>query len=158
VLNDYSYTLETLIQAGARHVPIEYVPVRTNPKTRPSRLMRNIPHYLANSSTTILRSYTMYRPLRVFTMISALLVLGGLALSLRFLHFYIIGKGMGHIQSVILAAVLLIVGFQVFLIGLVADLIAFNRKVTEEVLYRLRRLELGIPEEKAEDHVEEPQC
>jgi hypothetical protein len=105
--------------------------------------MRSIPEYLANSSATILRVYTMYRPLRVFTIISGILILGGFILGLRFLYFYVIGQGAGHIQSVILAAVLLIIGFQVFLIGLVADLIGFNRKILEDVLFRLRRMELG---------------
>jgi hypothetical protein len=121
---------------------IAYVPVHTNIQVRPSRLMRSIPEYLANSSATILRVYTMYRPLRVFTIISGILILGGFILGLRFLYFYVIGQGSGHIQSVILAAVLLIIGFQVFLIGLVADLIGFNRKILEDVLFRLRRMEL----------------
>jgi glycosyltransferase involved in cell wall biosynthesis len=143
VLNEYSYTLETLIQAGAHRVPVEYVPVRTNPQTRPSRLMRNIPHYLVNSTATILRAYTLYRPLRVFTTLSIILLLVGVALGLRFLYFRYTNQGGGNIQSVILSAVFLIVGFQVFLIGLVADLIGFNRKIQEEVLYRLRRLEMA---------------
>jgi glycosyltransferase involved in cell wall biosynthesis len=143
VLNDYSYTLETLIQAGARKMAVEYIPVRTNEQTRPSRLMRGIPDYLANSITVILRAYTMYRPLRVFTAFSLIFLLGGFIGTVRFLYFYIIGEGAGHVQSLILSAVLLIVGFQVFLIGLVADLIGFNRKVLEEVLYRIRRIELG---------------
>ena len=143
VMNDYSYTLETLIQAGARRMDVEYVPIRTNQQVRPSRLMRSIPDYLSHSSTTILRAYTMYRPLRVFTMISVLLIVGGLIGAGRFLYYYIIGEGTGHIQSLILSAVLLIVGFQVFLIGLVADLTGFNRKILEEILFRLRRLELG---------------
>jgi glycosyltransferase involved in cell wall biosynthesis len=143
VLSQYSYTLETLIQAGAKRMAVAYVPVRTNPQTRPSRLMRSIPHYLAMSSTTIVRAYTMYRPLRVFTALSALLFLGGLILAARYLYLFTIGQGSGHIQSVILAAVLFIVGFQVFMIGLVADLIGFNRTILEETLYRLRRIELG---------------
>jgi len=142
VLNDYSYTLETLIQAGARRMPVEYVKVRTNPQTRPSRLIRSIPHYLANSGTTIVRSYTMYRPLMVFTMIGVILILAGMGTAGRFLYFYIIGQGSGHLQSVILAAILLIVGFQVLMIGLVADLIGFNRKILEELLYRVRFLEV----------------
>lgn len=141
VLSQYSYTLETLIQAGAHQMAVEYVPVRTNPQTRPSRLMRNIPQYLVNSMATILRSYTMYRPLRVFFATGGLMILLGLAGSLRFLYFYLHGQGAGHIQSVILSAVLLIVGFQVLLIGLVADLIGFTRKIQEETLYRVRRLE-----------------
>jgi glycosyltransferase involved in cell wall biosynthesis len=142
VLNDYSYTLETLIQAGARRMPVEYVKIRTNPQTRPSRLIRSLPHYLANSSATIVRSYTMYRPLRVFTVMGGIFILGGLGLAGRFLYYYIIGQGSGHLQSVILAAVLLIVGFQVILIGLLADLIGFNRKILEEILYRVRSLEV----------------
>jgi glycosyltransferase involved in cell wall biosynthesis len=143
VLSQYSYTLETLIQAGAHHMAVAYVPVRTNPQIRPSRLVRSIPHYLANSSTTIVRAYTMYRPLRVFTFLGFLIFMGGVALGVRYLYFVSINQGAGHIQSVILAAVLMIIGFQVSLIGLLADLIGFNRMILEELLYRLRRLELG---------------
>jgi glycosyltransferase involved in cell wall biosynthesis len=146
VLNDYSYTLETLIQAGARRVPVEYVKIRTNPQTRPSRLIRSVPHYLANSIATIVRSYTLYRPLRVFTTLGALFILFGLGLAGRFLYYYIIGMGNGHLQSVVLSAVLLIVGFQVILIGLVADLIGFNRKILEELLYRTKCIETNTVE------------
>ena len=146
VLNDYSYTLETLIQAGAHKMKVEYVKIRTNPQTRPSRLIRSIPQYLTNSSATIVRSYTMYRPLRVFTTIGGFLLLGGLLLGGRFLYFYLTGQGSGHLQSVVLAAVLLIIGFQVLLIGLVADLIGFNRKILEEVLYRMKQIELIKPD------------
>ena len=147
VLSEYSYTLETLIQAGARRMAVEYVPVRTNPQTRPSRLMRSIPHYLTNSATTIVRAYTMYRALRIFTALGVLFILGGLFWGIRFLYFYIIGE-IGHVQSVILAAILLIVGFQILLIGLLADLIGFNRKIMEEVLFRLRRIELEEQEDR----------
>jgi hypothetical protein len=122
---------------------VEYVPVSTNDQVRPSRLMRSIPDYLANSSTIILRAYTMYRPLRVFIGISLVFLLAGLIGSGRFLYFYVNGEGAGHVQSLILSAVLLIVGFQILLIGLVADLIGFNRKVLEEVLYRIRSVDLG---------------
>jgi hypothetical protein len=142
VLSEYSYTLETLIQAGAHHMAVLYVPVRTNPQTRPSRLMRNIPHYLTNSGTTILRSYTMYRPLHVFTLISLVMVIAGLVLMVRYLFFYLNGQGSGHVQSLILAAILLILGFQTFFIGLLADLMGFNRKILEELLYRIKRSEL----------------
>jgi hypothetical protein len=141
VLSEYSYTLETLIQAGSRHMAVEYVPVRTNPQTRPSRLMHSIPHYMAHSGATILRAYTMYRPLRVFSTLSLIFLVVGLVLGLRFLYFFVLGQGDGHVQSLILAAVLLIVGFQTFLIGLVADLISFNRKILEDLLYRIRRIE-----------------
>jgi hypothetical protein len=143
VLSDYTYTLETLIQAGAHKMAITYVPVRTNPQARPSRLMRGLTDYLLNSGVTVLRSYTMYRPLRVFTLLGSILILLGLALVGRYFYFYLDGSGSGHIQSVILAAILLIVGFQIGLIGLLADLISFNRKILEETLYRLRKIELG---------------
>jgi glycosyltransferase involved in cell wall biosynthesis len=141
VLSEYSYTLETLIQAGINRYPVEFVPIRTNAPTRPSRLMRSIPQYLAHSSTTIVRAYTMYRPLRVFSLMGGLFILGGLIGGGRFLYFYLNGLGSGHIQSLILSAVLLIVGFQVLMIGLVADLISFNRKMMEDIQYRLRRYE-----------------
>jgi len=153
VFSNYSYTLETLIQAGAHRIPVEYVPVRTNPQTRPSRLMNNLRHFMASQTATILRAYTLYRPLRVFTALSALMVLGGSALGIRYLYFVLIGQGGGHIQSVILAAVLWIVGFQVFLIGLVADLIGFNRKIMEEVLYRVRKAEMEDRRMKDEEGV-----
>lgn len=143
VLSEYSYTLETLIQAGANKVPIEYVKIRTNAPTRPSRLKKSIVHFIRNSAPTIVRSYTMYRPLRVFTVLGALSILSGIALGFRFLYFYFYGIGTGNVQSLILAAILSIVGFQVLLIGLVADLIRFNRKMLEEILGRMRRMELN---------------
>jgi hypothetical protein len=143
VLSDYSYTLETLIQAGARGLAVAYVPIRTNPPMRPSRLMRGRPEFLARSAATIVRAYTTYRPLRVFFSLGALLMLGGLALGARYLYYVGVGEGRGHVQSVILAAVLLIVGFQTWMIGLVADLVGANRKILEEVLLRLRRIELS---------------
>jgi glycosyltransferase involved in cell wall biosynthesis len=142
VLSGYSYTLETLIQAGARRRAVAFVPVGVNPNTRPSRLMRSIPHYLKNSGITIVRAYAMYRPLRVFTTAGFLLLFLGSLPGLRFLYFYFTGSPYGHVQSLILSAILIIVGFQVLLIGLLADLIAFNRKITEEVLYRVRRLDI----------------
>jgi glycosyltransferase involved in cell wall biosynthesis len=146
VLSDYSYTLETLIQAGARRTAVVYVPVRTNPPTRPSRLMNNLPHYLANSTATIVRAYALYRPLRVFTIVGVVALGVGMLIGLRFLYFYLQGAGNGHVQSLILAAVLLILGFQTLLIGLVADMIGANRKILEEMLYRARRAELdGLP-------------
>jgi glycosyltransferase involved in cell wall biosynthesis len=146
VLSEYSYTLETLIQAGNRGMAVTYVPVRTNPQTRPSRLIKSIPQYLAYSSSTILRAYALYRPLRVFTAVGVGMILFGLVWALRYLYFVLIGQGGGHVQSVILAAILLIVGFQITLIGLLADLTAANRKILEEMLYRIRRLEVEDPD------------
>jgi glycosyltransferase involved in cell wall biosynthesis len=150
VFSEYSYTLETLIQAGARQMTVEYVPVRTNPQTRPSRLMRSLPEYLMHSALTIVRTYTLYRALRVFLGLGGIMIAGGVLLGLRFLYFFVGSEGAtGHVQSLILAAILLIVGFQVCLIGLTADLISHNRKILEEILYRMRRLELSA--EDSED-------
>lgn len=147
ILSDYTYTLETLIQAGARRMAVAFVPVRTNPQTRRSRLIRSIPSFLTISIITILRFYTMYQPLRVFTMLGGIFIAGGVALGLRFLYFFLQRGGAGHVQSLILAAILLIVGFQVCLIGLIADLVRLNRKMLEEALYRVRQMELQADEE-----------
>jgi hypothetical protein len=106
--------------------------------------MRNIPHFLSQSVATLLRVYTMYRPLRVFISLGLLITLAGLALGFRYLYFFSIGQGAGHIQSVILSGVLVVVGFQVFLIGLLADLIGFNRRILEEILFRIKRRELDV--------------
>lgn len=142
VLSNYSYTLETLIQAGAHHIPVVYVPVRTNPQTRPSRLMKSTPHYLRQSIPTILRAYTLYQPLKVFTLLSMLLILAGILPAGRYLYFFVTEHSGGHIQSLILAAILIIVGVQTFLIGLAADLLAFNRKILEDMRYRTRLAEI----------------
>jgi glycosyltransferase involved in cell wall biosynthesis len=150
VLSNYSYTLESLIHAGSRRAAVEFVPIGINPQTRPSRLMKSIPHYIRKSGATIVRAYTMYRPLRVFLTLGLILIVAGCIPGVRFIWFYINGERVGHVQSLILAAILIIVGFQVLLIGLLADLIANNRQLVEETLYRVRRLEQrrgGTPED-----------
>jgi glycosyltransferase involved in cell wall biosynthesis len=148
VLSEYTYTLETLIQAGARGMSVVFVPVRTNPQTRRSRLMRNLPSFLVLQAVTILRFYTIYRPLRVFMTAGAALIAVALVLGARFLALYTAGLGAGHIQSLILAAIFVIVGFQVGLIGLIADLVSQNRKMMEETLYRVRK----VPHKSMLDH------
>ncbi len=143
VLSDYSHTLETLIQAGSRHLGVAYVPVRTQPQIRSSRLIRNIPEYLIRSGITIVRSYAMYQPLRVFLILGFGMIVLGCLPGIRFLYYLVVEHSAGHVQSLILSAILLIVGFQVVLIGLLADLIGFNRKILEEILYRLRKLDVS---------------
>lgn len=143
VLSDYTYTLETLIQAGARRMAVTYVPISTNPQTRESRLMRNVPQFLGISVVTILRFYAMYRPLRLFLGLGGAMIAGGVVLGVRFLYYFVTGPGTGKVQSLILAAILTIVGFQVCLIGLMADLVRMNRKMLEEALYRVRHMELN---------------
>ncbi len=149
-VSEYSYTLETLIQAGNHHLNVVSIPIRTNRTERPSRLMRSLSDYLLNSGVTILRSYTMYRPLRVFSTIGSILILLGMVPVIRFLILFFTQPGRGNVQSLLLGAVLIIVGFQTLLIGLLADLIRFNRKILEEILYRVRRAE---GENKPEDKV-----
>ena len=141
IVSAFSYTIETVIQAGKKHMAVANVPVGTNPKTRESRLFESIPKFLEHSLTTMVRMYTMYQPLRVFFYIGCLCVLAGLIPSIRFLFYFFSGQGNGHIQSLILSAILFIIGFQVFMIGLVADVISFNRKLIEETLLRVRRME-----------------
>jgi glycosyltransferase involved in cell wall biosynthesis len=141
VLSEYSYTLETLIQAGARQAAVVHVPVHTRPSGRPSRLIHSQGDYLMHSGAAVVRAYTHYRPLRVFFAAGSLFLLAGVVLALRYLLFFLQGQGTGHVQSVILSAVLFIVGFQTWLIGLIADMIGFNRKILEEILYRVKKME-----------------
>jgi glycosyltransferase involved in cell wall biosynthesis len=141
VFNPFTYTLETIIQAGNRNLGVQSVKIGTNPPTRPSRLYHGMMRYVRKSGVTIFRVYALYKPLKTFFAIGALLFLAGFALGLRFLWFYLTDGSAGHVQSLILAAVLLIIGFQTALIGLVADLISVNRRLSEEVLIRLRKLD-----------------
>lgn len=142
VVSSFSYTIETIIQAGRKNLAVANVPIGTNPKTRESTLFKSIPKFLEHSATTMIRMYTMYQPLKVFFYIGLFCILAGLMPSIRFIIYYLMGEGVGHIQSLILAAVLFIIGFQVLMIGLVADVISFNRKLIEETLLRVRRIEL----------------
>lgn len=144
IVSEFSYTLESIIQAGKKRMAIAHVPVATNPRTRESRLFDSVLSYLKESAATIIRIYTMYEPLKVFSSIGLAAFGAGFLVSLRFLYYYVQGDGTGHIQSLILSAVLMIVGFQVVLIGLVADAISNNRKLIEDLLYRVRSLELSL--------------
>jgi glycosyltransferase involved in cell wall biosynthesis len=150
VISSYSYTVETIIQAGNKRLAIASVPVRTNPKTRESRLVKSIPRFMMLQMSTMVRMYAMFRPLRTFFIIGAVLIGAALVPSLRFLYFYLMGKGGGHIQSLILATILFITGFQVLIVGLLGDVISSNRKLIEEVLVRVRRMENDFFESKKE--------
>ena len=142
IVSEFTYTLESIIQAGKKRMAIAHVPVGTNEITRESRLFNSVFTYVQRSATTIVRIYTLYEPLKVFTLVGLLTFSAGFAISLRFLYFYLNGLGQGNVQSLILSAVLMIVGFQVILIGLMADVLSANRKLSEEVLYRIRSMEL----------------
>ena len=150
VISSYSYTVETIIQAGNKRLAITSVSVRTNPKTRESRLVKSIPRFMMLQMSTMVRMYAMFRPLRTFFMIGAVLIGAAMVPSLRFFYFYLMGKGGGHIQSLILATILFITGFQVLIVGLLGDVISSNRKLIEEVLVRVRRMENDFFESKKE--------
>ncbi len=140
VVSEYTYTLETIIQAGKKRMAIQQVPISAR-VTRPSRLISSTWNYVKQSAATIVRIYTMYEPLKIFSYIGAIFLVAGLFLSGRYLYFVWAGEGQGHVQSVVLAVALLIVGFMIILIGFVADIMASVRRLLEEVLYRQRRLE-----------------
>lgn len=141
VVNDYTYTLETIVQAGREKIAITSVPIRTNAELRPSRLFNSIWGYVKKSMLTILRAYMMYKPLKCFTYLAIPPVVFGVAIGVRFLIYYMQGTGSGHVQSLILACTMVIIGFLTFMIGLLADVLAANRKILQETQYQVRRME-----------------
>ena len=144
IVSAYSYTIETIIQAGKKRLAVESVAIDTNPKTRESHLFKSIPTFVISQFNTLVRMYTMYQPLRVFYILSSVFLLGGLLPSFRYLHFYLNNQGEGHIQSLILAAVFYIVGFQLLVLGILGDVISFNRRLIEKTLLRVKRIELDL--------------
>jgi glycosyltransferase involved in cell wall biosynthesis len=148
IMSTFSYTLESIIQAGKKGIIVTHVPVRTNRKMRDSRLFTSIKQYIARSLVTTVRMYTMFRPLRVFTLIGVALLAGGTGVGLRFIYYLLAGSGTGHVQSVILCGALIIMGLVTLLIGILADVISFNRQLIEDTLYRTRRIELALEELK----------
>lgn len=140
VTNEYTYTLETIVQAGRDKIAMTSVPIRTNGELRPSRLFSSMFGYVKKSMVTIIRAYMMYKPLQFFSIVGTVPFGIGLILGLRFLVFIMMGESDGHIQSLILASVLLMMGFMTYVIGLQADIIAKNRKILEDVQYQVRRL------------------
>lgn len=141
VVNDYTYTLETIVQAGRERMAITSVPIRTNGELRPSRLFHSIWGYVKKSMLTILRAYMMYKPLKCFTYLASLPTLLGAIYAIRFIVYYAMGNGGGHVQSLILGCTLIIIGFLTFMIGLVADVIAANRKILQDTQYHARKAE-----------------
>lgn len=136
VINPFTYTLETIIQAGRLGIPVVSVPVEINPPTRDSRLIRSVRQYVSRSATTILRILVLYKPLRMFSIAAVLVALPGIATVVRFLYFYAIGQGGGHIQSLVVGSAFLAAGVVVFVGGMLADLIAANRVLLAEIRSR----------------------
>ena len=148
VTNDFTYTLETIIQAGHQKTALTSVPIRTNPETRESRLFKGVGNYLSRSFPVILRSFLMYKPLKFFVIIGSVLLGAALILGIRYMVFYFNGSGAGHLQSLILTAILALAGFQTIVLGLLADLIAGNRKLIEDIQYRVRKTECSDKDNK----------
>lgn len=140
VTNEYTYTLETIVQAGREKIAMTSVPIRTNGELRPSRLFSSMFGYVKKSMVTIVRAYIMYKPLTFFTIVGLIPFLLGFAIGVRYLVLIALGTAAGHVQSLILAAILLMIGFMTFMIGLQADLIAKNRKLLEDIQYQVRKL------------------
>ena len=143
VVSDFTYTIETIISAGKKNLAIAHVPVKTNTKLRESRLFPSIRVYLQRSLVTMLKVYSMYRPLRLFTLAGGTTFLLGFAIGCRYLFFFFMGQTEGHIQSLILSAILLIVGFQIIMMGIAAELISVNRQLLEDIQVRIKKDELG---------------
>jgi glycosyltransferase involved in cell wall biosynthesis len=143
IVSEFSYTLESIIQAGKKRMAIAHVPVATNARTRESRLFDSAFSYIKRSAATIVRIYAMYEPLKVFTYLGLIVFSGGFVGLVRFVYYYFQGEAFRHLASLIAAAILMIVGFQVLVIGLLADVISGNRKLLEDLLYRMRSRELG---------------
>lgn len=142
VFSTYTYTLETLIQAGRKGLPVASVPVRVNVVTRPSRLVRSVPGYVGRSLMTIFRIFVLYKPFRFFFLFGTLFLLPGLVIGVRFLRAWLAGDGQGHVQSLILAAILILAAFVTYAAGLLADLIAANRLLLEDLRMRQLRSEV----------------
>jgi len=140
VVNEYTYTLETIVQAGRSKMAITSVPIRTNGELRPSRLFSSMFGYVKKSMLTIIRAFMMYKPLQFFCTIGILTILFGVLIGIRFLVFFFHGTGAGNIQSLILASMLVIIGVQTCIVGLQADVIAANRKILQDVQYKVRKM------------------
>ena len=141
VINSYTYTLETIIQAGHNRIPMTSVPIRTNPELRKSRLFKSMTSYMRRSAVVIIRSSMMYKPLKFFIILGGIVSAVGLAFVIRWFILYLQGFGDGNVQSLILAAMLIMIGVQFIIAGLQADIIAANRKILEDVQYRVRKMD-----------------
>jgi glycosyltransferase involved in cell wall biosynthesis len=149
VFNPYTYTLETIIQAGRKNMAITWVPVRVNGYLRPSRLVKSIPSYVKRSIITIFRIFVIYEPFRSFIRIGIVLFAAGVIIGIRFLYYLISGAGHGHVQSLILASILIVMGFQSMLAALIVDLMSVNRTLLEDIQYRLRKAAISDAKPKS---------
>lgn len=156
VFGEYTYTLETIIQAGRKNIPICSVPVRVNGPTRPSRLVKSTPSYVYRSILNILRIFTIYKPLRFFVSVAAFLMVPGLLLGMRFLYYWAAGAGGGKVQSLVLASILIVSSMIVLAAGMLADLTAANRILLEDLRMRLLSADLRAARNAAHDPPHSP--
>ena len=140
VFSSYTYTLETIIQAGVRGMAVSSVQVNVNPMLRSSRLIKNTPLYVAKSIITIFRIFIDYKPLRFFVTVGSIFFIGGLVLCFRYLYFIIVSRADGHVQSLILAAILMILGCLFGIVGLLGDVMTVNRRLLEDLQYNIRKI------------------
>lgn len=151
VVNEYTYTLEQIVQAGRDKIAVMSVPIRTNGELRPSRLFSSMFGYVKRSMVTIIRAYIMYRPLKFFTVLGCFPMLVGLLLGVRYLVFMFQGHGSGNVQSLILCSLLIMIGTLIWVLGLMADTISANRKIMQDVQKRVRKMEYEMDIEKAKE-------
>ena len=143
VFNEYTYTLETIIQAGQKNMAITSVPIRTNDDLRPSRLVKSIFSYVKKSMVTIIRIFIVYRPFEFFMFLGSIFIILGIIPGVRFIYLDIISDASGHIQSLILASILITLGVQLWVLASISDLLSVNRKMLENILYRVKKIEYG---------------
>lgn len=143
MINEYTYTLETIVQAGRQKMAVTSVPIRTNAELRPSRLFKSMFGYVKKSILTIGRALMMYKPLYCFTWLAGIFGVAGVAIGIRFLIYYFNGAGEGHIQSLILASMFIIIAVMCGVIGLLGDVISANRKLLEDIQFELRKMDYG---------------
>ncbi len=146
VVNEYTYTLEQIVQAGREKIAIVSVPIRTNAELRPSRLFSSMLGYVKKSMLTIIRSYVMYKPLRFFLTLGTLPIVAGVLLGIRFLIRFFNGRGSGNIQSLILVSLLIMIGVMICVVGVLADTIAANRKIMQDMQHRIRKMDYELEE------------
>jgi glycosyltransferase involved in cell wall biosynthesis len=144
VVSRFTYTLETVIQAGKMLVAIDHVPIRTNPKMRESRLYTSIPSYVRTNAASIFRIYAQYEPLRVFLAAAGVVGLAAVIVWGRFIILFLSGNGQGHVQSVVLGSMLFVVAVQLAALGVIGDLLAANRVLIQRTMERTRRIELKL--------------
>lgn len=157
IVSSFSYVIESIVQASKKNIAMTSIPVKTNPKTRESRLFKNIWQHMKKSGSTLVRMYTVYEPFKSFLLLASVLMLLGSIPGVRYIYFFIMGETEGHIQSLILSAILLIIGFQIIVLGVIGDLIGINRRLIEKIQYETKRDRYGSFDQQKVPEITEDQ-